>query len=107
MPTNDNVLRQIELIVNDGQNVLEIIPSNGGESRFYIFTSWEPSLTSSSTSIDYLTFTAVAIDQFIYVARDVQHPTIFLQSLLQFLKVRNFVVLKFNKTMDYITYVPH
>lgn len=97
-----NQYQQLEAIIKEGNSVIEVIIE--GYSRFYTFTSFEPSFKGSSTSVPYCQFRGVEISSFIEVVRQPVSHRSYIQSFTDYIEKKEALTFKFNEIIPYFIY---
>lgn len=103
MIVTENVYEQLESLLKEEQQLIEIITHNG-ESKFFVYSSFEAAYQGSSTSVSYNSFKGIQITQFLSVNRSVLNKTPYIQSFRKFLEEREFINVKFSENMAYFLY---
>lgn len=103
MIVTENVYEQLETLLKEETNLIEVITHNG-ESKFFVYSSFEAAYQGSSTSVTYNSFKGIQITQFLGVNRSVLNRLPYIQSFREFVEKRDFINVKFSENMAYFMY---
>jgi hypothetical protein len=100
---SENTYQQVRLILTESKNLIEVFVH--GHTRWYLYTNFESSYSSASTSVDYVSMKAIEITEFVIVNRlNVTNKTAYMQQFNKFIEDREFINIKFQKDIQYFLY---
>lgn len=95
----ENQQIQMDIIMRDiGQSIIDV----GG--KIYIYSLFEPSYSSSSTSVDTCFFKGIEITEFVGVVRNVANRIQIINQFQSYIANKEYWNIKFNKVIPYFLY---